>query len=386
MKFTIKPEEQQIELIKAMGSKNKVTAAAAQEAFAALMGPTLGYVIDEADNTQGIFKPFTYDEADQPSLPVELFLNVGEGHFSVWSQSVAGGLPTNNIYEPIDEIKMDTYRLDSAMSFLKSYAAKARLDVVGKSMERMAQEILLKLNRNSWTVLLGAVAGAQNQGKQSVIVSQEAANGKFSLDDINKLFTLMKRQNESFAGGTPAAQYGKITDLVISPELMEFIRSMAYNPINTRSAIGAGNLTGGLTNTNSATVAAPDAVRQSIWAGGSIQNLFGVNLIEMVELGVNQRFTNLFNQISNQAGYQYSKADGTGTVSFGAGNDLVIGLNLAADDFAFRAVEKNAETGDTFTMEVDDNFPQRSGKMGNYGSMRVGHIVTSTRPIVGMII
>lgn len=386
MKINIKNVPEQVELIKKMGSKNRLEADAAKEAFASLLSPTLGYVLNEADTTKLVYKDLVYNEGDEPSLPLELFLGVGEGHFTVWSQSLAGGLPTNNVYEPIDEVKFSTYRLDSAISYLRKYAQQCRLDVVGKSLERLMQEILLKLNRNSWTVLLGALAQANNQGHQSVILSQEGGNGKISLDDINKLFTLMKRQNESFAGGTPATTYGRLTDLVISVELMEYIRTMAYNPINTRAAVGVGNTTGALTNTNSATIAAPDSVRAQAFDGGGIQSLLGVNLIEMVELGVNQKYTALFNQLATQNSQQYSKLDGSATQSFGAGNDIAIGLNLAGNDFAFRAIEQDLDTGSTFTLLPDDQFTARSERIGFYGSMRVGHMITSTREMVGLVI
>jgi hypothetical protein len=401
MKITIKNLPEQVELIKKMGSKNRLEAEAAKEAFAALLSPTLGYVLNEADTTKLVYRDLVYNENDEPSLPLELFLGVNEGHFSVWSQSQAGGLPTNNVYEPIDEVKFSTYRLDSAISYLRKYAQQTRLDVIGKSLERMMQEILLKLNRNSWTVLLGSLASANNQNRQSVILTQEAqsggggtqgsgsAQGKITLDDINKLFTLIKRQNESFAGGTPATTYGQLTDLVISVELMEYIRTMAYNPINTRSAVGAGNVSGGLTNTNSATVTMPDSVRAEAFAGGGIQSLLGVNLIEMVELGVNQKYTVLFNQLANSAGQTYNNYAGNvsgGAVAFGAGNDLAIGLNLAGNDFAFRAIEQDLDTGSTFTLQPDDQFSARSERIGFYGSMRVGHLITSTRELVGLII
>lgn len=399
MKINIKNLPEQVELIKKMGSKNRLEADAAKEAFAALLSPTLGYVLNEADTTKLVYRDLVYNENDDPSLPLELFLGVQEGHFSVWSQAQAGGLPTNNVYEPIDEVKFSTYRLDSAISYLRKYAQQTRLDVVGKSLERLMQEILLKLNRNSWTVLLAALASANNQSKQSVILSQEAASGgggtggagsaqgKISLDDINKLFTLIKRQNESFAGGTPATQYGALTDLVISVEMMEYIRTMAYNPINTRSAVGAGNLSGALTSTNSSTIAMPDSVRAEAFAGGGIQSLLGVNLIEMVELGVNQKYTTLFSQLSNSTSQTYNKYDGSLTpVAFGAANDLAIGLNLAGNDFAFRAIEQDLDTGSTFTLQPDDQFSARSERIGFYGSMRVGHIITSTREMVALVL
>ena len=65
---------------------------------------------------------------------------------------MAGGLPTSQV-EGVKEMKISTYRLDSAISFLKKYARKSRLDVVSKAIERMANEILVKQDRNAWAVV-----------------------------------------------------------------------------------------------------------------------------------------------------------------------------------------------------------------------------------------
>lgn len=381
MKFNIKSTPDQVELIRAMGAKDRIKAAQAQEVFAQLLSPTLGYVLDEADTTKLIFKDLTYDENTDPSLPLELFQGTQEGHFSVWSQAMPGGLPTNNIYEPINEVKFSTYRLDSAISYLRKYATQVRLDVIGKSMERLMQEILVKLNRNAWGVFLTALAHANNQGKASVILSQEAsANpGLFSLDDINKLFTLMKRQNESWAQGTPNVNYGSITDLIVSPELMEFVRSMTYNPINTRGVITT------TLGTATPAISMPEAERAKIFTGAGIQTLLGVNLIEMVELGVGQKYTTLFAQAAGST--QYSQYNGTNPQTFNvATNDLAIGINMNGDDSAFRALETNLDTGSTFTLTPDDQFSVRSERIGFYGSMRLGHLITNTRPYVGLVI
>ena len=73
---------------------------------------------------------------------------------------MAGGLPSSHV-EGMKEVKIQTYRLDSAVSFNKRYARKARLDVVSKAIERMANEVLVKQERNAWAVLLKALIDAQ---------------------------------------------------------------------------------------------------------------------------------------------------------------------------------------------------------------------------------
>lgn len=378
MKLQIKNTPEQVALIQKMASKNKVEAEAAKELFAELLSPTLGQVLQEADTTKFIFEDMTYNENTDPTLPLELFQDVPEGYFNVWSQSMPGGLPTNNIYQPIDEVKFTTYRLDSAISYLKKYATQTRLDVVGKSIERLMQEIMLKIERNSWSVLLGAIANANNGGKASVVRAETA--GTLTLDDINKLFTLIRRQNLGWAGGTPVGKgQGGLTDLVVSPEIMEFVRSMAYNPINTRAVLNT------TPSAASPAVLLPDADRAGVFRGAGIQSLLGVNLIELVELGVGQKYNVLFDEMAGSN--TYAKFDGSNAAAFdSATEEVLIGLNLSAPAFAHRAYETNSETGSTFTLVPDDQFTARSERIGFYGSVRTGNLITSTRPITALIV
>ena len=152
MKIQFKETPEQLELIGAMGSKDKAKAAAAQMAFANLIAPTLGTVYQQADTTTFLYRDFAYNTDDDPSFPIDLFANVPEGHFSIWSSPKPGGLPTNHISQSIDEVKFTTYRLDSAWSINSKYARKMRLPIVAKALQRLVQEVLLKTNYsyNRW--------------------------------------------------------------------------------------------------------------------------------------------------------------------------------------------------------------------------------------------
>ena len=51
------------------------------------------------------------------------------------------------------------------------------------------------------------------------------------------MITRSKRIVTSFVGGTPDARSGKgVTDIICSPEVVEELRAIAYNPINTKGA------------------------------------------------------------------------------------------------------------------------------------------------------
>ena len=226
MNLKLKNTPEQIELVKAMGSKDQVAAREAQEAFAAFLGPVVQEVIKQAGTAGGVYVDAPFDEDDSASFPLDLYYNETDNHVSVWQQGMAGGLPSSHV-EGMNELKLQTYRLDSAVSLHRRYARKARLDVISKAIERMGQEVLVKQERNAWAVILKAlyeaVSGSTSRnGKAGGHVIDSSASGVFQLDDLNRLMTLMRRINESFAAGTPdLASSRGLTDLYISPEGIE---------------------------------------------------------------------------------------------------------------------------------------------------------------------
>ena len=79
--------------------------------------------------------------------------------------------PTSEVLPTSSELKVATYSLDSAVSFDRRYAAKSRMDVVAKTMTRVAQEILLKQNTISANVILKALANASTNSKDHIVTS-----------------------------------------------------------------------------------------------------------------------------------------------------------------------------------------------------------------------
>ena len=147
MKITIKRTEDQLALIRAMGSNNREEAYEAQAAVAELLGPVVSEVINNAPTIGNLYSTISYGEDDNPSLPLDLFHDItDENYIQVYSQQVAGGLPYSQVFPAHNELKFQTYTLDSALAFDRKYVRKARLDVVSKTFTRMAQEVLLKQN------------------------------------------------------------------------------------------------------------------------------------------------------------------------------------------------------------------------------------------------
>ena len=96
MKITLKNTPEQVELIKAMASRNRNVAFEAQTALAEFIGPVLAEVINQAPVLSNLFTTLQFNADDNPSIPLDLYFDVSdEDYVKVFSQTRAGGLPTS---------------------------------------------------------------------------------------------------------------------------------------------------------------------------------------------------------------------------------------------------------------------------------------------------
>jgi hypothetical protein len=281
--------------------------------------------------------------------------------------------------QPVQELKLATYRLDSAVSFNKKYARKARLDVVSGALDRMAQEMLVKQERNAWAVILKALGAAATLNGRSVSYSTSGAlkhliapvggARAFDLGCLNDLILRFKRINVSFAGGTPSdASARGLTDLFISPEIKAKIRSFSFNPIFPTSSTSQTQLS--------------EDIRTELYRGGGMESLFGINIIELVELGKNQKYNTLFDSFDVTT---YTDINNANAITFAtASHDLSIGLDLSRDAF-IRPVSTNAESGGQLQVLPDDQFISRAEKTGFYGFLEEGRVCVDARAVGGVI-
>ena len=380
MKITLKNTPEQVELVKAMASRNRAVAYEAQTALAEFIGPVLAEVINNAPALSNLFTTLQYNADDNPSIPLDLYFDVSdEDYVQVYSQSRAGGLPTSEVLPTSSELKVATYSLDSAVSFDRRYAAKSRMDVVAKTMTRVAQEILLKQNTISANVVLKALANASTAGSDHVLTS--AAADRFVLADLNALITRSKRIVTSFVGGTPDARSGRgITDIICSPEIVEELRAIAYNPINTKSAPG-----GQAHSSNSQGIRTADEIASQAYNAAGAPEFYGINVIELNELGgtglgsTNQKFNVIF-------GTEAASGSTTAQTFNGHdGDEIVIGIDRSRESLV-RPVAVDADNGGEFNLIADDQYSIRQNKIGYFGSLEEGRVVLDDRALVGTIV
>ena len=380
MKITIKRTEDQLALVRAMGSNNREEAYEAQAAVADLLGPVVSEVINNAPTVGNLYTSLSYGEDDNPSLPLDLFHDItDEDYIQVYSQQVAGGLPYSQVFPAHNELKFSTYTLDSALAFDRKYVRKARLDVVSKTFTRMAQEVLLKQTKTAFNVL--ATALVKGQGTSATAGSQiigSTTENRFVLDDFNRLITKSKRINSSFNGGTPVGGVKSgITDLLVSPEMVEQLRSMAYNPINTIDADG------GAASAADGQVA-PDVLRQELFSAAGLPSFYGINIMEINQMGINQTFNKLFAAVVTAEGATVVGGGNTGTFSQAA-DEIVIGIDRSKDAL-IRPVVIGEGSPSELQVLVDDQFSVRQNKIGYYGKVEEGRICIDDRALIGLAV
>jgi hypothetical protein len=383
MNITLKRTPEQIELIQAMGSKNRDTAYEAQVALAEFIGPIINEVINNAPTLSNLFTPLQFNADDNPSIPLDVFYDVSdEDYINVYSTHAPGGLPTNQVTPTHTELKIATYKLDTAVSFDKKYASRSRLDVVSKSFTRAAQEVLLKQERTSGNLLLGALAGGSTTvsgtTKKHTIQSHRA--NQFILDDLNAMLTLAKRIRPSWAGGTPVGGNAGVTDIIVSPETVEDLREMAYNPINTRALDG----TAAAVEAGAVGVAAPDSVRAPMFQSAGIPEFYGISVMEIHELGPNSKFQKIWNVLDSSS-VDNNPNGGNTAATVDDGDDLVLGIDRSRDAFV-RAVAVDSDTSSEFSLVADDQYSIRQAKVGWFGSIEEGRVVLDDRALTAIAV
>jgi hypothetical protein len=379
MEIKLKNTPEQVELIKAMGSKNPQVSYEAAAALATYIGPVIKQVLQTAGTVSQIYKDFPFVEDSDASIPLDLFWREKAGFVTVWSQNSPGGLPTSQVSD-VGELKFSTYTLNSAVSFNKKFARKSNLTVVSAAIEKMIQEVLIKQEQLGWSVILKALAEASTRTVKTVpggtnpakhVIAAATANS-FVLADLNKLLTRIKRINESFSGNTAVQPYSSgITDLYVSPEIKEQIRAFTFNPIDTSANNTKQNL--------------PEDLRMQIWNAGGMQSIFGINLVEMIEFGDGEKYNELFDFFTTG-----QSVPGSNGGAWQAADQILVGV-----DNSRRALYRPVETSDDennseFNVKVDNQFASNGdrtdSKVGWYGQLTEGRVCADARVLVGVAV
>jgi hypothetical protein len=380
MNITLKRTEEQVELVKAMASKNKNVAYEAQAAAAEFIGPVLSEVMNNAPTLSNMFQSFQFNDDDNPSIPLDLYHDITDADYlEVYSQSGPGGLPSNTVIPTHSELKFTTYRMETAVDFERRYAARSRLDVISKTFSRIAQELMLKQEQTSANLLLGVLANASTNSQAHVIPS--ATSNQFLIDDVNRLITRAKRINTAWNGGTPVSGSRGVTDLIVSPEIMGEIRAMAYNPLNTKGSGAAG------AKANGDVVPGTEEFRNQLYKNAGVSEIYGINITEINEMGVGQRFNAVYNALiaGGKPGDVGHTGGNWGGNTGATADEIIIGIDRTKDSL-MRAISVDSDTGSELKLVADDQYTVRQQKVGYYGSIEEGRMVLDKRALTGIVV
>lgn len=381
--MNLKGTAEQVELIKQMGSPDKMKSMAAQAAFAAFMSAPVLTAIKEASLAAAIFRDIEFDEDTNPTFPLDLYYNENySGYLNIWSATMDDGLATNLVDVPVKELQLQTYDLKSAVSFLRKHAQNGRLDVVASSMDRLAQEYIHKQNINSFNVLMAAAAtGAAKNGKPTAFSTSGAkknvirsAGSALQMKDFSDLITQHKKINISQFGGTPASYKGvRGNDIWCSFDVMGQIREFAFNGVRTDSSVSTSNATD-----------LPASERAKIFSAAGASEFFGMMIHELAELGLSNSFNTLFDTYAGSN--QYERIDGTNASAFTSSSDEIILMTDASSGAFRRPVSLNSDNRGQLLIAVDDQFSARTKKIGFYSEMTEGFLVLDGRRVTGLML
>lgn len=375
LNIEIKKTPEQIALARQLGSRNTTESLAAAEAIAAVVSQPLLAVIQQAPVFSNFFAIQTYGPDEAPTIPLsQLFDTKQPGYFLVWSQTMPGGLATQQM-QGANDLVVSTHPLDGSASLDKKFmrVQQPRINEISNALTRLANEVLVKQNLHATNILMGALANSYidgnsaNTATSNLQVARVNTAGTFQLDDFNTLMTKYRRVTSSWAGGTALGAQKSLTDLSGSPEWMGQIRTIAYNPQNTRGVPDS---------TESTVLAAPESVRNKIFESAGLPNIFDIDLHEFNELGTGQIYNNVFATYAGATAYVGN--GGTGSATFNSTTEqIVVGLNL--DWFNLINLVQTDEGGSQWSLSADDQFPSRADKIGWFGRQVAGYTAVDNR-------
>ena len=131
--------------------------------------------------------------------------------------------------------------------------------------------------------------------------------------------------------------------------MVEQLRSMAYNPINTIDADGS-------TTGNRWSSGSRRSSSRVVSAAG-LPSFYGINIMEINQMGINQTFNKLFAAIVTAEGATVVGGGNTGTFGQSA-DEIVIGIDRSKDAL-IRPVVVGEGSPSELQVLVDDQFSVR---------------------------
>ncbi len=324
-----KPSDELTALLVKTGDNDRGVALAAQRELAkALEGPLREGVL-EGDIISEIFTPIDFKPGAATEFPLDLLVPGTERDFSAYTIPNHGRIPERHIEG--DFVMVPTYDVGSSIDWLLKFARDSRWDIVGKAMAILEATFTRKNNIDGWQTIIAAAVD-----RNIVVYDSVASAGAFTKRLISLMQLSMRR---SGGGNTASLNPIQLTDVFISPEGLEDMRGWLLTDVD-------------------------DVTRRQIFQGtkfGGIQNIYGVDLHELLELGVGQAFQQYFTQLGGTMG--------------ASDEEIVIGMDLSNPETFVNPVRQEVEV-------FEDETLHRQRRAGFYGWGEHGFAVLDSRRII----
>jgi len=267
---------------------------------------------------------------EQPSFPMGIVAPGTEADYVAYTMPSHGRIPHRFVEG--DEVTVNTYRVANSIDWLVQYARQGRVDVVAQALEVLRNGFTQKFNDDAWHTILAA-----GLDRGLMVYDGAASAGVLS----KKLIQLMKiAMMRNGGGNTASADQFRLTDLYISPEGMEDIRSWSTTDLSETSRREV-----------------------ELNAEGTVTKLFGVTLHVLTELGESQKYNNYFTN-SLSGSLQASDVE------------LVVGLDRSKSNKFVMPVR-----GEGVQVVADESL-LRSGTQGMWSEATIGFACLDSRSVL----
>ena len=338
--LTYEEQKQITDLLRKTGSSDKREAIEAQRVFAQELETPLREGVLTGDILQGIYEPIPIEPGSNTEFPIDLYRPDNAHEFTAYVIPNEGRIP-HRLVEG-DYVTVPTYDIGSGIDYLLRYAREARWDVVSRVLEVLEAGFTKKMNDDGWHTLLAA-----GFDRNVVVSDANATQGQFT----KRLVSLMKLVMRRNAGGNSASMNrGRLTHLYVSPEAVEDMRNWGIDQVDERT-------------------------RREIYVSedGEFQRVFGVNIVDLDELGENQEYQDYYENVIVPNG------GGAGDGMASSDVEIAVGLDLSKNDSFVMPIKEQVNVH-------EDDTAHRSNMASFYARGNVGFgVLNSTRVLVGSL-
>ena len=324
------PTPELTDLLVRSGSSRKEESLAASAEFAKALELPLRQGVLSGNILDGIFEAVKLAPGATPEFPLDFLTPGNEKDFVAYTIPNHGYVPERHVEG--DYVMVPTFDIGASIDYLLKYARDARWDGVGRAMEVLEQSFVKKMNDDGWHTVISA-----GVDRNIVVFDGDAAAGQFTKRLVSLMKTVMRRNG---GGNSTSNNRGQLTDLYVSPEAMEDLRNWGVDQVD-------------------------EVTRREIYVAddgsGAVNRVFGVNLHDLDELGVDQEYQLFYTS--------------TLSGSLGSDQELVVGLDLRKRDSFIMPIREEVQI-------FEDDTLHRQKRAGFYGYAEQGFAVLDNRRVL----